>query len=177
MVKRQRWTAERIEGELRLYRANRCRSEELRLDIEAERELLRVNRDESIESAALKRPRCIETIGAGDDERGIVMPGSGEPSDVTPSLAACLPDEADMRAMCVELADIERRVRRVDAWMGALTNRERLIIDLFYIKGMVWAEVVFTYNSRPTDGIAREEGTMRRWRREGLERIEKVACR
>ena len=177
MVKRQRWTSERIEGELRQYRANRCRAEELRLDIEAQRELLRVCRDESIEAGALMRPKCIETIGTGDDERGIVMPGSSEPSDATPRLAECLPDETHMRAMSAELAGLERRVRRVDAWMGALSNRERLIIELYYIKGMVWAEVVFTYNSMPTDGIAREEGTMRRWRREGLERIEKVACR
>jgi len=147
------------------------------LDIEAGQELLRACRDESIEAAALKRPDCIQSIGNGDEERGFVMPKSNDVTDATARLAACLPEEADIRAMCVELAGLERRVRRVDAWMGALTNRERMVIDLFYIRGMVWAEVVFAYNSKPTDGIAREEGTMRRWRREALLRIEKVACR
>ena len=163
VIKRQRWTAERIESELRQYRENRCRATELRLDIEAERELLTALRDESIEASALRHPPEPD------------MPRSSVPPDSTARLAACLPDEADMRAMYVELAGLERRVRRVDAWMGALTNRERLIVELFYIQGMVWAEVVFAYNSHPTDEVARGEGAIRRWRREALSRIEKVA--
>ena len=163
MTKRLRWTEEAIENELRQYRANKCRAEELRIDLEAAREYLAEDRDGSIEAAALHHPQ------EPDAGRGNTI------SDATARIAMRLPDEAGVREMSAELARLERRVRRVDSWLGALSNRERLIVTLFYVEGMVWGEVVYSYNKQPSDGMPRAERTIMLWKQEAVKRIVRVA--
>ena len=163
MTKRLRWTEEAIENELRQYRANKCRAEELRIDLEAAREYLAEDRDGSIEASALHHPQ------EPDAGRGNAV------SDATARIAIKLPDEEYVREVSAELAQLDRRVRRVNAWLGALSNREKMIVTLYYIDGMVWGEVVYAYNSKPTDGKTREEITLKRWRVDALQRIKKVS--
>ena len=163
VVKHIQWTEETIENELRQYRANKCCAEECRLDLEAARENITDNRDESIAAAVLQRAQGSDALH------------SSTVSDPTGRISFCLPDEADISRMSTEMMRLERRLRRVDAWMGALTNRERMIVRMFYIEGMVWGEVVFAYNANPTDGMGRDEKTVKRWRNEAIQRIKTVA--
>ena len=156
------WTREAIEHHLRMYRERRCHAEQLRLDIAGWKDAIKA-RDEAIAAAALRTPPEPD------------MPRSGTTSDPTSRIAMRLPDEVELSRMRIQLRMLQRDVRRVESWLEALPNRERILISMVHVDGMVWSEAVTTYNSKPPDGIAREERTLRRWKHQGIDSIVKLA--
>lgn len=159
----KRWDEKGIQDELRLYRQMKCQAEQLRLDIATWDDILETMRNEAIEGAVL---------GSSPESD---MPKGNATSDPTGRIGTRLPDEIDRTRAKVELRDLVRRVARVDAWLGALSNRERTIVRMLYIDGMVWGEVVYHYNQRPTDGFARAERTLMQWKQEAVRRLLKIA--
>lgn len=157
------WTKGAIETELRRLPELICQAEQMRLDIEGWQEMMNLLQNEAIEAGTFKKPNEPD------------MPRSSTTSDPTARLAMRLPDAVELQRARIELAKLERRIRRIEAWMRGLPNRQKVIVKKYYAEGMVWGEVINTYNAAPTDGIPREERTLRRWRDEGVIMIEKLA--
>ena len=156
------WTREAIEHHLRMYRERRCHAEQLRLDIAGWQDAIKA-RDEAIAAAALRTPPEPD------------MPRSGTTSDPTSRIAMRLPDEVELSRMRIQLRMLQRDVRRVESWLEALPNRQRLILRMAYVDGYVWGEIVTAYNANPSDGEPREERTLKRWKQEGLDMVFRLA--
>lgn len=62
------------------------------------------------------------------------------------------PEFKDMREQIDKLKDeyrpLEMRVRYVEAWLGALSNRERWIMEHQFMKGEFWRDVINDYNTQ-----------------------------
>lgn len=156
-------TKKQIERELCLYQEIKCQAELLRLDISAWDDITNNDRDEAIEAAVFRTP---SSLG---------MPiSSGTLSDSTGRLATALPDSHNQSIARAQLRILERCVARVDAWLAAISNRERAILRMLYMDGMRWGEVTFQYNSRPTDGKPRDPRTLKRWKTNAIACIERL---
>lgn len=162
MIKQSYYPRERIEAWLSQYREKRCKAEQLRLDIEALQD--EACSDESIEAATF----------AGQRTTG--MPRATTPSDVTGRLAAGMPDRLLLDEYGAELRVLERQIRRMDAWIAALPCRERRVVELFYVQGMTWVEVVYAYNTQAGDG-GRSERALMDMKRSAIQRIERISNR
>jgi len=153
------WTYQSVEQELKSYRELVCQMEYLEADLTAWEVQIGICGDDCIEGAVLRK----------SNYQG--MTHGTSISDKTAYIAISLPDEKSMKICKLNIEEIKRRTRRIESWIKALPNRQFHIFKMLYISGMTWREVVNVYNSNPTDGIPRDERTLRRWRSDGIKII------
>lgn len=136
---------EQVKRMLESYRQCAARRECLRLEIPLAQEQLALEQERALESDALPRP-------------GVEAPRGGGPGDPTARLAVRYASgyqpryiremAADVRRMQDELRECDAVCRYVDAWRGALNDRERLVVDLHMIGGETYAAVLDAFARR-----------------------------
>ena len=113
--------------------------------------------------------------------RGIETPPGGGPGDPTARVAVKYASgyepgyirgmEADLNRMRDEMRECETVCRYVDAWRGALNERERLVIDRHMIGGETYAETLEALAAQyPACGVTSVDG-IKCLNRRAMERI------
>lgn len=138
------------------YRRCAARRDCLKLEIPLARRQLEAEREDALRGEALPG-HSLET------------PRAGAPGDPTGRVALRFASgyqpmyiremEGDLARMQDELRECETVCRCVEAWRGALSEREQLIIDRHVIDGETYAEVMEVFSHRfPAAAITSPEG-------------------
>lgn len=131
------------EQELRRYREVKGMAAFIENELEMLRELQgnTAFRDEGIESASLggtQHSACKGTAISSRIERSAIQQASGAGDEIT----------AEIRTLENKLSKLKYSIRRVDAMLCALTQRELLVVQKFYIEGYPWSDVVAFYKQQ-----------------------------
>ena len=163
--------AEQVDALLRGYRRDVARCAFIEQEI--------VEREALIEE--LKRTAVADAVSTTARVTG--MPRGTNTGDPTARLGAMLADgeqprhirqvEEEARALEAERRFLRARIRRVDALMGLLSERERCVIQGNVIDGMKWREVILAYRER--FGIEYSRDGIRRIRDGAMEKMYAVA--
>ncbi len=83
--------------------------------------------------------------------------------------------DAEIRSLEHRLRHLRYRIRRVEAMLCALTQRERLVVQKFYIEGHPWSDVVALYRQEMPS--PREADALKATRNAAMDKMRQIFLR
>lgn len=161
-------TFERIEEMLKTYRFEVGRCGHLGNDIDLLEAQINKAREELAEELAGPGAQVITdmprgtTVGNPTEKLGIML-ASGYKTDEIREM------EAKLSEMLAEYTERRKTVRYVESWLNGLPERERWMIEMQVIDGVIWREIIAKYPER--FGEYRSKDTLKRIRDRAIEMI------
>lgn len=166
-----------IQGLLKAYKMNRAKIKIAKLEVDQLQELLKgqLLYDEShvevIEAMALKSP----SSEGGSKTHKISQPTESIALSYLVEWSQDPPDRAEIKHRIAQIKSViyglDLDVQMVESALTALTDREKYIVHQLYFEGLSWARIIEDFER---EFEFRDERTLRRYRKEALNRMDKV---
>lgn len=160
-----------IEHELRHFRETKGTAAFVANELELLKGLKadRAFRDEGIEAGSLGGAEHTVTKGAAKRSRvercGMRQAAGGDGDEL----------DAEIRSLEHRLRHLRYRIQRVEAMLSALTQRERLVVQKFYIEGHPWSDVVALYKQEMPS--PREADALKATRNAAMAKLQQIFLR
>ena len=166
------WTKAKVDDAIKTYYSDKARAEHLALEIaELERRIKTAVSNLAGDEAGPKAQRISDmphgtSVGNPTEELGMKLASGWLPPEVKEM-------QSDLKSFQFEYSDLMLRVRFVDAWMGALNERERWVIMHQYSQQDTWHNVMTDYQKTYGDFVSKE--TLKRMRGAAFKKVYRIA--
>jgi len=160
-----------IEQELRRYRETKGTAAFIANEIELLKGMKadRGFRDEGIEAGSLGGTEHTLENGTAKRSRverlGMRQAAGGDGHEL----------DGEIRSLEHRLRHLRYRIQRVEAMLSALTHRERLVVQKFYIEGHPWSDVVSLYKQEMPS--PREADALKATRNAAMDKMRQIYVR
>lgn len=166
------WTKAKVDDALKTYMGDKARAEHLSLEIaELERRIKTAVSNLAEDEAGPRAQRITDMphgtgVGNPTEELGIKLASGWLPPEVKEM-------QGELKSFQFEYSDLMLKVRFVDAWMGALSERERWMVEHQCMRNEFWRDVLCDYE-KTFGGYATKE-TLKRLRANAFKQIYGIA--
>lgn len=166
------WTKAKVDEAIKTYVSDKARAEHLALEIDELDKRIKMAVTHLAEDEASPKAQKITdmphgtSVGKPTEELAVKLASGWLPPEVKEM-------QSEMKSFQFEYSDLMLKVRFVDAWMGALTDRENWILRHQVMRNEFWRDVLDDY-SKQFGGYATKE-TLKRLRANAFKQIYGIA--